>query len=267
LKTVNRSYLNVLPALAILAVAGSWGHSVVVAKPVDQVEPPPPLGKPNNTGSVETREIFSALRSARKAYSEFSNSPQGVYEKDDNIFVIVVIDTAREKLRHVEGTAMLRSVALLRRRFPDLPDEFTTFSRVLENEQKFDSDDYRYAVLYSRRDIDKLIAHEMSRLKAEEETKLAEQAAEKPKAEAKAIRAEQTPEPQIAEAEAKFSEQSAEGKKAEAVRTPINAVASVSAQPLDQSNSPPEQISAEMTEKPKKTSKGVVFVFENEFLE
>lgn len=297
MKTVNRSYLNVLPALAILAVAGCWGHSVVVAKTVEQIETSS-SGQSRNASSAETRDVFAALRSARKAYSEFSNSPQGIYEKDDNIFVIVVINTAREKLKHVEGTAMLRSVALLRRRFPDLPDEFTTFSRVLENEQKFDSDDYRYAVLYSRHNIDKLIAEETPRRKAEAEAKLAEQAAERQKAEDEARRAQQAVKQREAEAEAKFAEQATVGHEAEAeaIRTTqpaeqrkveeeaqltepsnktqnaevsaisTNPEASARVKPLVQTNSTPESLSEEKTGQPKKPSKGLIYVYENELL-
>ena len=71
------------------------------------------------------------------------------------MFVIVVIDTNREKLRYLEGTAMLRAADLLRKKYPELPANFRLRNRMVENRLDDDTGLYRYALVYRLADLEK----------------------------------------------------------------------------------------------------------------
>ena len=71
--------------------------------------------------------------------------------------MIVVIDTNQEKIRYLEGTAMLRATALLREKYPRLPPQFRLRNRVVEKELDDDTGIYRYALVYRLTDIEKAI--------------------------------------------------------------------------------------------------------------
>lgn len=92
---------------------------------------------------------------ARRIYDSSPAAAQGVYRHDTLVYVIVVIDTNQEKIKYLEGTAMLRSVALLRRKYPQLPPQFRVRNRVVENELDDETGIYRYALVYRSTDIEK----------------------------------------------------------------------------------------------------------------
>ena len=97
-----------------------------------------------------------AYADAGKIYDSSPSADQGVYQHGDLVFVIVVIDTQREKIKHLEGTAMLRTVALLRQKFPKLPAEFNVRNRLLEKDLDDDTGIYRYATVQRLADIERL---------------------------------------------------------------------------------------------------------------
>lgn len=90
---------------------------------------------------------------AEDIYSSSQKPSQGVYYADGLVFVVVVIDNSREKLKHVDGTAMLRADALLRRDFPGLPKYFSIDCRILEEEMDDEVEIYRYVLAYRKSDI------------------------------------------------------------------------------------------------------------------
>ena len=69
--------------------------------------------------------------------------------------MIVEIDTEREGIRYPEGTAMLRTISLLRGKYPKLPEKFTIPSRLMEKRTDDESGMYRYATAWRLSDINK----------------------------------------------------------------------------------------------------------------
>lgn len=113
--------------------------------------PEPVLFAPTYRGNPERQ-----YAEARKIYaSSPAVTQQGVYEHDSLVFVIVVIDTNREKLRYLEGTAMLRAADLLRKKYPELPANFRLRNRMVENRLDDDTGLYRYALVYRLADLEK----------------------------------------------------------------------------------------------------------------
>lgn len=94
---------------------------------------------------------------ARRIYDSCPAAAQGAYRHGTLVFVIVVIDTNQEKIRYLEGTAMLRAAALLREKYPRLPPQFRLRNRVVEKELDDDTGIYRYALVYRLTDIEKAI--------------------------------------------------------------------------------------------------------------
>ncbi len=96
----------------------------------------------------------SAYARAQDIYQSCTNPPaQGVYRQYGLVFVVVCIDTNTEKLRYLEGTAMLRANALLRNAFEDLPAAFTLKNRLLEKTLDDDTGIYRYALVFREIDV------------------------------------------------------------------------------------------------------------------
>ena len=94
---------------------------------------------------------------AMEIYESSPAAPQGVYHFQGLVFVIVVIDTNRENIQYLEGTAMLRVKALMQKEFPSLPANFRLRNKLVENELDDDTGIYRYAVVFRQSDINKLI--------------------------------------------------------------------------------------------------------------
>lgn len=94
---------------------------------------------------------------AGEIYDSSPAAAQGVYRHGGLVYVIVVINTNREKIKYLEGTAMLRAAALLRQRYPQLPIRFRLKGRVMEEELDDDTGIYRYALVYRLADIEKAI--------------------------------------------------------------------------------------------------------------
>lgn len=117
------------------------------------------------TGASKSAVFLPAYQGAPEAqYTEageiYDSSPaaaQGVYRHDSLVYVIVVINTNREKIKYLEGTAMLRAAALLRQRYPQLSAQFRLKGRVMEEKLDDDTGIYRYALVYRLADIEKAI--------------------------------------------------------------------------------------------------------------
>ena len=90
---------------------------------------------------------------AIEIYDSSPKAAQGVYHYDGLIFVIICIDTNKENIEYLEGTAMLRTAALLRQHYPALPAKFHIRNRIVEKYQDYDTGIYRYATAYREKDI------------------------------------------------------------------------------------------------------------------
>lgn len=110
-----------------------------------------------NAGFAPTYVLRPDETAYARAHDIYESSPhraaQGVYRLYGLVFVVVRVDTNVEKIRYLEGTAMLRAKALLRNAFVELPAQFTLQSRLLENSLDDDSGIYRYALVYRETDI------------------------------------------------------------------------------------------------------------------
>ena len=90
---------------------------------------------------------------AGEIYDSSPPASQGVYPHQGLVFVIVCIDTNKEQIEYPEGTAMLRTAALLREVYPGLPPKFHIRNRVVEKKLDDDTGIYRYATVYREQDI------------------------------------------------------------------------------------------------------------------
>lgn len=90
---------------------------------------------------------------ANKIYASSPKASTGVYEYKDLIFVVIVIDTKKESVRYLEGTAMLRAVAYLRKEYPGLPAKFSANNRLMEKRFYQDTGIYRYALAYRKKTL------------------------------------------------------------------------------------------------------------------
>ena len=90
---------------------------------------------------------------AGEIYDSSSPAPQGVYHHQGLVFVVVCIDTNKEQIEYLEGTAMLRTAALLREVYPGLPPKFHIRNRVVEKKLDDDTGIYRYAAVYREQDV------------------------------------------------------------------------------------------------------------------
>ncbi|MDR1789277.1 MAG: hypothetical protein LBR12_02835 [Opitutaceae bacterium] len=94
-----------------------------------------------------------AYADARLIYDSSPSASQGVYERDGLVFVIVEIDTNAESVRHFEGAAMLRTVALLRKAYPRLPPVIKAPNRLVEKRNDAESGLYRHATVFRLADL------------------------------------------------------------------------------------------------------------------
>ena len=127
-----------------------------------------PSFKPTNN------DLFSQ---ANKIYASSPAPDRGVYEYGNLLFSVVVIDTNVETIKHLEGTAMLRAVAQLRRKIPERPRQFTTKNRLLEKRLDDDTGIYRYALVYRREDLMQVV--ELAEIQRKEQERLAKEATER----------------------------------------------------------------------------------------
>ena len=99
--------------------------------------------------SDEIDKYYDAI----EIYDSSPKASQGVYLYDGLVFVIVCIDTNKENIEYLEGTAMLRTAYLLRKYYPGLPYKFRIRNRIVEKIHDYDSGIYRYATVYREKDI------------------------------------------------------------------------------------------------------------------
>ena len=115
--------------------------------------------RPQNTNfapaykSDETDKYHDAV----EIYDSSPKASQGVYRYDGLVFVIICIDTNKENIAYLEGTAMLRTADLLRKHYPGLPYQFRIRNRIVEKTHDYDSGIYRYATAYREKDIERKI--------------------------------------------------------------------------------------------------------------
>ena len=101
--------------------------------------------------SDETDKYYDAV----EIYDSSPKASQGVYRYDGLVFVIICIDTNKENIEYLEGTAMLRTADLLRKHYPGLPYQFRIRNRIVEKTHDYDSGIYRYATVYREKDIER----------------------------------------------------------------------------------------------------------------
>lgn len=104
-------------------ILGNKVESKVEASPKQQVPFMPNMDIVNSK-SGDAYAIYSSSQTP---------SESGVYEYGNYIFVIVVIDYNKEKLASPEASAMLRTAAMLRKKY-NLPEIYDLPCSVLENE-------------------------------------------------------------------------------------------------------------------------------------
>ena len=120
----------------------------VTAPPVSAFAANKPVFAPTYK-SEEPDKYYDAI----EIYDSSPKAPQGVYQHDGLVFVVVVIDPRKEDIEYLEGTAMLRTVALLRKSYPGLPPKFYIRNKVVEKEEDYNTGIYRYATVYREKDI------------------------------------------------------------------------------------------------------------------
>ena len=85
------------------------------------------------------------------AYSIYASSQKpsvsGVYECKNFVFVIVVIDYAKQHFTSPEASAMLRTAAMLRKKY-NLPEDFDLSCSVIENEDDDENSLYRRVAVF-----------------------------------------------------------------------------------------------------------------------
>lgn len=114
-----------------------------------KTEPKRHVGFTPNYKSTSKDNYFDAIQ----IYDSSPKASQGVYRHEGLVFVIICIDTQKENLKYLEGTAMLRVVALLREKYPELPAKFYIRNRVVEKVFDDESGIYRYAQVFREKDI------------------------------------------------------------------------------------------------------------------
>ena len=124
------------------------------------------LAKLGNTGENTGIGVFSPTYQsededkyydALEIYESSQPVPSGIYDYQGLVFVVVVIDTKKESIQYLEGTALLRVKAFLQRGYPSLPTNFNIYNKVVEKELDDDTGIYRYAVVFRQSDITRLI--------------------------------------------------------------------------------------------------------------
>ena len=101
------------------------------------------------------------LPQAHKVFASSPSPSRGLYRNQGLVFSVVRIDCKVENLRHVEGTAMLRAMAQVRKAFPGLPPRFKVPNRVLENCMDYRRDIYLYTLAIVEDELLRLVSHRM----------------------------------------------------------------------------------------------------------
>lgn len=94
---------------------------------------------------------------AIEIYDSSSQHLQGLYHYQNLVFVIISIDTKKEDIQYLEGTAMLRTKVLLKQHYPNLPTSYRLRNKIVEKTLDDDTGIYRYATVYRKKDIEKLL--------------------------------------------------------------------------------------------------------------
>ena len=153
--------LEKLPlALALLLVCAGCAISTAKKEAMPGSPAPASLAPEETASAIPFAPTYSSAQAdkyfdALEIYDSSPRASQGVYRHEGLIFIIVSIDTRKEKIEYPEGTAMLRTVALLRKHYPELPPKFNIRNRIVE--KGFDEDErfYRYATAYREKDIER----------------------------------------------------------------------------------------------------------------
>ncbi len=103
----------------------------------------------------------SLLSQAHKVFASSPSPSRGLYRNQGLVFSVVRINCKVEKLRYVEGTAMLRAIAQVRKAFPGLPPRFKVPNRVLENRMDYRKDIYYYTLAIAEDELLRLVSHRM----------------------------------------------------------------------------------------------------------
>ena len=103
--------------------------------------------------SAEADKYYDAV----EIYDSSPKASQGLYRYDGLVFVIICIDTNKENITYLEGTAMLRTVAMLKKHYPGLPTHFQIRNKLVEKLHDDETDTYRYATAYREKDIKRKI--------------------------------------------------------------------------------------------------------------
>lgn len=101
------------------------------------------------------------LSQAHKVFASSPSPSRGLYRNQGLVFSVVRIDCKVENLRYVEGTAMLRAMAQVRKAFPGLPQRFKVRNRVLENRMDYRRDIYYYTLAIVEDELLRLVSHRM----------------------------------------------------------------------------------------------------------
>lgn len=113
---------------------------------------------------VPTYQVTADTPLLSQAHKVFASSPspsRGLYRNQGLVFSVVRIDCKVENLRYVEGTAMLRAMAQVRKAFPGLPPRFKVRNRVLENRMDYRRDIYYYTLAIVEDELLRLVSHRM----------------------------------------------------------------------------------------------------------
>lgn len=104
-----------------------------------------------NSNYADAHTIYSSSKTP---------SESGVYEYGNYIFVIVVIDYNKEKLASPEAAAMLRTAAMLRKKY-NLPEFYDLSCSILENEDDEENLLYRRVSVFNSNEVKQLKAAAM----------------------------------------------------------------------------------------------------------
>ena len=124
----------------------------------DAAKSPTPSVPPTTAKQIIFAPTYKSSNADRfhdaiEIYDSSPKASQGLYRYEGLVFVIVCIDTNREKLQYLEGTSMLRTAAILRKHYPGLPPTYHIRNRLVEKTFDDDTGVYRYATVYREKDI------------------------------------------------------------------------------------------------------------------
>ena len=111
------------------------------------------------TGADTAMSSENVAELPHEALGEPVNASRCFVERDGKyVMVHVVIDSKAESISNLgilEGSAMLRTKACLRREFKDLPENFRIPARVRKNEFDDDTGHYYYTTAFKLEDINR----------------------------------------------------------------------------------------------------------------